>query len=184
MNSGESTFCSVFLCETERHLFKGEQCPILPRSLNSKRLPRLIDGSVLPGCTVRLSLSPQQVAPSLLSCHRWRLPVAGKRKLGGGFGSRQAAGGMSTHGAALAGQGFKGSRVWGGFETGRRATSTSFLGHPPPTHMASRAGSICPDGNFWSDFNALRLVTFDVKAMLQRHLFSFFLCHSSTRGCE
>ena len=149
LNSGESTFCSVFLCETERHLFKGEQCPILPRSLNSKRLPRLIDGSVLPGCTVRLSLSPQQVAPSLLSCHRWRLPVAGKRKLGGGFGSRrQAGGGMSTHGAALAGQGFKGSRVWGGFETGRRATSTSFLGHPPPTHMASRAGSICPVETF------------------------------------
>ena len=44
-----------------------------------------------PCCTVRLSLSLQQVAPTLLSCHRWGwlpVPPRQERKLGSGFGSR------------------------------------------------------------------------------------------------
>ena len=64
---------------------------------------------------------------------------------------------MSTHGAALAGQGFKGSRVWGGFE-GRDGAPGDIhqLSRSPTTHPHGFTGRLqLSSGNFCSDFNAL-----------------------------
>ena len=119
--------------------FKVRECPAA-----SFPLPRLIDGSVLPGCTVRLSLGPWALSPPAAGSAQVAFlpqvvdldrPWTWRRKLGG-FGSRQPEECPHTALVHKAGQGFKGSRVWrrpaGTCETGRRS---SFLGHPrDPTH--------------------------------------------------